>query len=194
MGKRVNILNKEFFDRNPDVVARELLGKILCRKIEDYAGRKMLLKAIIVETEAYFSEKDPASRASKGDNYVHRMMKKYPGSILVYNVHMYNMLNFVCLKNGKASAVLIRSVEPLNFYGRCSGPGLLTNCLEINKDFNRKEKEKELWIESPEQEFKEQKSKNNEIETSFRIGVKKDLEEPYRYFLKGNQFVSKMKK
>ncbi|MGD2072704.1 MAG: DNA-3-methyladenine glycosylase, partial [Candidatus Thorarchaeota archaeon] len=86
------MIGKQFFDRRADIVARELLGKILV------VGGK---KGKIVETEAYFDERDPASRASKGENKVSKMMIQEAGRILVYNVHKYKMLNFVTEKKGK---------------------------------------------------------------------------------------------
>src|SRR6056297_594471 len=104
------MISREFFERPADVVARDLLGKILVRKIN---GK--IYKGKIVETEAYFGEEDPASRASKGKTKISEMMWESPGKILVYNVHMYKMFNFVTYKKGKASAVLIRALEPLNF-------------------------------------------------------------------------------
>src|SRR6056297_455640 len=105
-----NKISRDFFERPADVVAKDLLGKVLVRKID---GKTF--KARIVETEAYFSENDPASRASKGKTKISEMMWESPGRILVYNVHMYKMFNFVTYKKGKASAVLIRALEPLNF-------------------------------------------------------------------------------
>jgi DNA-3-methyladenine glycosylase len=173
-------LNKGFFARSADVVARNLLGKILCRKRED-----KILKARIVETEAYFGEDDPASRASKGKNKISEMMWESPGKILVYNVHKYKMLNFVTGKKGEPSAVLIRALEPLNFKGRCFGPGLLTCCLEIAKQLHGKSVFgfNEIWIEDDKESIKIKKTK--------RIGVSKDLEIPLRFYIKGNQFISR---
>ena len=75
-------LNKNFFSRNPEIVAQKLLGKILVRKLKN-----KILKAKIVETEAYFGEKDPASRASKGKTKVSELMWSSPGKIMIYNVH-----------------------------------------------------------------------------------------------------------
>lgn len=165
--------------RKPDVVAKELLGKIIM-----FRGKK----ARIVETEAYFDEKDPASRASKGENKVHKMMKEEAGKILVYNVHKYKMLNFVCEKKNKAGAVLIRALEPLNFKGRCNGPGLLTECLGISDVLHGKFINKKGSIYVFNDNFNVEDSK---IERDFRIGVVEDLEEPLRFFIKGNNHVSR---
>ena len=181
--------SKEFFNKSPDIVAKKLLGKVLCRKLPN--GE--VLRARIVETEAYFDEKDPASRASKSSenkiNKVHEMMLGNPGDILLYNVHKYIMLNFVTQEKGNASAVLIRSLEPLNFSGRCSGPGLLTGCLKINKLDKEKLNEKILWVENS-----LEKTNKEKIGRSFRIGVSLDLKEKHRYFIKGNKFLSRKEK
>lgn len=171
---KLNKLDKSFFNKNASIVAKNLLGKILV------FGNK---KARIVETEAYFSEWDPASRASKGKNKVSEIMIKSPGTILIYNVHKYNMLNFVVGEKGDAQAVLIRALEPLNFDLRCSGPGLLTQSLEINKSFNNKNFEDFFEILEDNTNF--------EIKNSFRIGVKSDLNIPLRFYIKNNKFVSK---
>ncbi len=176
-------ITKEFFDRRADIVAKELLGKILIRKINE-----KIYKGKIVETEAYFAEEDPASRASKGKNKISEMMWASPGKILIYNVHMYKMFNFVTDNEGKASAVLIRAIEPLNFSERTSGPGLLTKSLRINKeDFHGKDlfELEEIGLENSSQ------GEVFEIKESFRVGVKKDLSEKYRFYIKGNKFVSK---
>jgi DNA-3-methyladenine glycosylase len=57
----MRILPTSFYEREPDIVAKELLGKILVRKMN-----ASLLSGKIVETEAYYGEKDPASKAYKG--------------------------------------------------------------------------------------------------------------------------------
>src|SRR6056297_1398351 len=176
-------ISRGFFERPADVVARELLGKVLVRKIK---GKKYIGK--IVETEAYFSEKDSASRASKGKTKISEMMWKEPGRILVYNVHMYKMFNFVTDKKGKASAVLIRAIEPLNFSLRCHGPGLLTRSLGINKeDFHGKDLFELESIEIKESD----ENRDFEIQEAYRVGVTKDLPEKYRFYIKGNNFISK---
>ncbi len=93
-------LNKNFFLREAEVVARELLGKILIRKLD---GKEM--KARIVETEAYYDENDPASRAVQNGD-LRETMKMKGGTILVYGIHNNWMFNFVTGENGKAEAVL----------------------------------------------------------------------------------------
>ena len=173
-------MNKIFFSRNAEVVARELLGKIIVRKIDDKE-----LRFKIVETEAYFDEKDPASRARQNGDLRETMLMK-AGTILVYGVHNSWLINFVTDEKGKASAVLIRAIEPLNFLGKCNGPGLLTKALKIGKGFHKKNiiNNKEIWIEDGNGE-------GFEIMERFRIGVKKDLPKKLRFYIKDNKYVSR---
>lgn len=171
-------LQKEFFSHDAKTIARELLGKILVRKID---GK--ILKAKIVETEAYFDEKDPGSRARQNGDLRETMLMK-PGTILVYGVHNNWLVNFVTNSEGKAEAVLLRALEPLNFNGKCSGPGLLTKGMKIDKGFHKKNifEQKDLWTE-------ENNKDNFEIAESFRIGLRKDLLGKMRFYIKGNKFV-----
>lgn len=178
-------LNKDFFQKDARQVAKELLGKVLVRKI----GNK-LLKAKIVETEAYLNEKDPGSRARQNGDLRETMLMD-AGTILVYGVHNNWLVNFVTNEKGKAEAVLLRALEPLNFDINCSGPGLLTRVLDINKSFHKKNilDNEELWIE---EDLEESSDKEEfEIVENFRVGLKEDMEEQMRFYIKGNKFVSR---
>lgn len=201
-------LEKEFFKRKADIVAKELLGKNIIRVI---GGKKFCGR--IVETEAYFGAEDPASRACK-DGDLKETMKMEAGTILVYGVHNNWLINFVSGEEGEAEAVLIRALEPLNFNEKCRGPGLLTKALKIDKSFHKRNviEDKEIWIEDNcfnninnkknnlvnknERENMNsirvgEKNDNFEIIESFRIGVRKDLERPLRFYIKENKNVSR---
>ncbi len=186
MGEKLLKLGKEFFARDAKTVARELLGKVLVRVVDGET-----FKAKIVETEAYFDNKDPASRACKNGN-LKEVMEDEPGSILVYGVHNNWLINFVTGKKGKAEAVLVRAVEPLNFEANTKGPGLLTKALKIDKSLHHKNlfNNKEIWIEENEKTGKGSEG-SFEIAEAYRIGIKKDLPEKLRFYIKGNKFVSK---
>ena len=170
-------MDNRFFNRNAEVVAKELLGKIIVRKVDDKE-----LRAKIVETEAYFDENDPASRARQNGDLRETMLME-AGRVLVYGVHNNWLVNFVTDGEGIASAVLIRAIEPLNFEGRGNGPGLLCESLRIDKKFHKNRLGEEIWVEEV--------GENVEIVSRFRIGVKEDLDRPLRFYIKDNKWVSR---
>ena len=182
-------LSKDFFNKPADKVAKELLGKILCREegseqvqtsfVKNAKRNKKILRAKIIETESYFGEKDPASWARFGKRKSNILMWDSPGKILIKNVHKYKMLNFITGKKGEAGAVLIRALEPLNFSGKCHGPGLITKCLKIDKSFNGQEiiNNKKIWIEENKQ------NKKFKIFRDYRVGVKEDLKKKLRFYI-----------
>ncbi len=187
-------LSKEFFEKNAEIVARDLLGKILCRKIIDSSGNIKILKSKIVETEAYFGSEDPASRACKNGDLRETMLME-GGRILVYGVHNNWLINFVTGKKGKAEAVLLRALEPLNFDEayRCNGPGLLTRALKIDKNFHKKDilNNDNIWIEDSDEYNNREKKEKFKIISKFRIGIKNDLNKPFRFYIKDNKFISR---
>ena len=77
------ILPKKFYLRDPAKVARELIGKILVRRYG-----KHVLKGIIVETEAYYGEEDPASRARDGKKKFNLAMWEDVGKTFIYMVQV----------------------------------------------------------------------------------------------------------
>jgi|SRR3989344_2731284 len=160
MGK---ILAKAFFNRKTAVVARDLLGKFLVRKI----GKKVV-REMITETEAYVGPHDLASHASKGRTKRTEVMFGEAGTVYVYFVYgMYWMLNIVTEEQDYPAAVLIRGTESAN--RRIKGPGVLTRELKIDGKLNGQKlgKKSGIWIES------DLKIKNSKlkIRRSPRIGV-----------------------
>ena len=188
------VLPREFYGRDPETVAKELLGKRLIRKLG-----KNLLEGIIVETEAYYGLNDPASRAYHGIKKYNKPMWSEPGRAFIYNVHKYWMFNIVAHKPNNIGAVLIRAIEPTKgieiikknrpakkLFGLTNGPGKLTIALKINKNLNGvpvTSYESEITVANNKMQF--------EIGSSYRIGVRKDLERKLRFFIKRNKFVSK---
>lgn len=192
---KMEILSKRFYSRDPVTVAKELLGKILVRKFH-----KSILSGKIVETEAYYGEKDPTSRAYTGKKYFNKIMWDEPGKAFIYMVHGNWLFNIKTLPKGKASAVLIRALEPLEgveimkrnrrvneLKNLTNGPGKLTQALKITNEFNGLDLTRRdsviLIIKRKKEKF--------EIEKSFRIGVSKDLPIPLRFYIKDNPFVSR---
>jgi len=213
MGK----LERNFFERKPEVVAKELLGKFLVRKITILrAGsrRTQTLIGIIVETEAYLGPGDKASHSYKGKTERNQMMFGPAGHAYIYFTYgVHWLLNFVTEKEGKPSAVLIRAVEPLLTINNKqlpintgklrklgSGPARLTKWLKINGELNGTDATRsiELFvadeIEIDGKKYIARKITNKNIIKTQRIGVDyaedhKNL--PLRFYIKENPFISK---
>jgi DNA-3-methyladenine glycosylase len=136
------MLPSSFFDRSSVIVAKELLGKILCSKV----GKAQVRKLLITETEAYEGTRDLASHASRGKTLRNAPMFEGSSTIYVYFTYgMHWMLNIACGPKNHPSAVLIRGVKGI------SGPARLTKALGIDKSLNGKKlgKLSGLWVEEP---------------------------------------------
>ena len=98
-------LESTFYQQNCESLAKQLLGKILCRRL---AGR--VLRGRIVETESYLGVNDGASHSYGGRRTNrNRAMFMEPGTVYVYPIYgMYECVNISSLEEG--SAVLIRAV------------------------------------------------------------------------------------
>lgn len=196
MTKRLETLPRRFYERDPEVVAKNLLGKILIRKI---GGKK--LSGMIVETEAYYGPEDPASRASDGMKNFNRLMWLKPGVAFIYNVHKYWMFNIVAHELGKVGAVLVRAIEPFEgidimrrnrgirdekIVNLTNGPGKFTVAFRIDKKLNGVDvtsRKSPIFILD--------RHIHVRISSSKRIGVRADLEKNLRFYIQGNRFVSK---
>ena len=126
-------LPRAFYDRDTVAVARDLLGKYLVhvsRGVE-YVGR-------IVEVEAYLGPHDLASHSSRGQTARTRVMFGPPGHAYVYLVYgMHCCMNVVTQREGHASAVLVRALEPVRNLDRSTrGPGRLCNAMRIDRRLN----------------------------------------------------------
>lgn len=126
-------LPRSFYDRETIVVARELLGKYL---VHESRGVERIGR--IVEVEAYLGPHDLAAHSARGLTERTKVMFGPPGYAYVYLIYgMYYCMNVVTEREGHASAVLLRAVEPVkNIVGRTQGPGLLCNALRIDKRLN----------------------------------------------------------
>lgn len=214
-GKEEVILPREFYARDTLLVSKELLGKILvCVDKKD--GRVM--RARIVETEAYVEKGDKACHGYKGKTARNAVMFGEPGHAYVYLIYgMYNCINFVTERSNYAAAVLIRSLEPLDGVDRmrenrappgkkqkvgekkpikvkdiASGPGKLCMAMGLTKGVHNGAdlctKGSGVYVvDAPCVD-------DRDIVQTTRIGVDyagNDALHPWRFYVKGNECVSK---
>ena len=184
-------MNRDFFDRSVHEVARELIGCEL--RVGETAG-------LIVETEAY-EESDPACHAYVGKTARNEVLFGPPGYAYVYlSYGIHSLLNFVTEPEGRASAVLIRALEPKEGIdvmrerrGRdeieqlCSGPGKLSEALGVGLSLNGSD----LFRPPFELSESDRAISESEITASPRIGITKAAELPWRYSVAGSRFVSR---
>ncbi len=185
------ILPRSFYARDPETVARGLLGKILVH--ERTAGR-------MVETEAYLGASDPAAHASHGLTERTRVIFGPPGHAYVYFIYgMYECLNLVAEPDGTPGCVLIRAIEPLvgieTMRGRraaakriedlASGPGKITQAFGIaRRHYGADVTRGSLTVRTMKCE------PAFEIAATPRIGFTDVAARPLRFILQGSRFVS----
>ncbi|MGC9346935.1 MAG: DNA-3-methyladenine glycosylase [Anaerolineae bacterium] len=102
-------LCRSFYAREPQVVARDLIGKVLVRVLDDVE-----LKGQIVEAEAYRGTNDAASHAYRGVTPRNAPMFGPPGHTYVYFIYgVHWMFNIAAHTSASPGAVLIRALAPL---------------------------------------------------------------------------------
>lgn len=188
-------LPRSFYERDTALVARELLGKKLV-----HISTKGTASGRIVETEAYYGRRDPASRASRKKTKLNWLMWERGGLVFVYMVHANWMFNVTTEHEGVPGAVLIRALEPLEGLklmkrrrktsderNLASGPGKLTQAMGVTYDHHG------LDITDPKSELVITLGVDEpvKIASSHRIGVSADLKRKLRFYIKGNPYVSK---
>lgn len=186
-------LGPEFFARPTEVVARELLGKVLIGTIDGAP-----CGGTIVETEAYLGAHDPGSHAStKGVTARNRVMYGPPGCLYVYFTYgNHHMLNLVTESEGTAGAVLIRAIEPVlgvdvmgaRRGGRtgsevANGPGKVAQALGLGLAHNGEPLGRSLFIYDAPPVAR--------VERSGRVGLSSGHELPLRFYVAGSAHVSR---
>jgi DNA-3-methyladenine glycosylase len=190
------------FYRRSDVlqVAKELIGKLVVTRWND-----ILTSGRIVECEAYAGPMDKASHASGGRRTARTEIMYADGGVayvyLCYGIH--HMFNVVTHTAGTPHAILVRALEPVKGipemlrrtakpkpdHTLTRGPGNVCKALGIHTIHTGTSlRSKELFL--ADDGFS---GAGNEIVTSARIGVDyagSDAELPYRFYVKGNPFVS----
>lgn len=177
------------------IVAPLLLGCELERTIDG-----VVVRVKIVETEAY-DQTDAASHSYKGQTLRTAIMFGPAGYLYVYFTYgMHYCCNIVVGETGHGSAVLIRAVEPIegedvmaqNRGGKTgveisNGPAKLCQALLIDKVLNGHDVRNsplKLTIREP--------LPNSEIIQTTRIGITKDTDTPWRFYINNNPYVSKL--
>lgn len=194
-------LPKQFYTRNLLTVARELPGKILVKKYG-----KTFIAGKIVEVEAYDGMIDEAAHTFTGRTKRNEIMFNDGGYFYVYFTYgAHFCCNIVTGKKDHGTAVLIRAVEPLagikkmslNRYNKItltekeklnltSGPGKVCEAFGITKEHYGLDLtgDKIFLLDRP-------KLKKSEIVVTKRIGIKKSVDLPWRFYIKDNPYVSR---
>jgi DNA-3-methyladenine glycosylase len=185
-----------FYDRDTELVARDLLGAVLrCVTPEGVASGR------IVETEAYLGEHDAACHAAAGRTARTEVLYGAPGRAYVYFIYgMHWCVNAVTRAHGLPSAVLIRALEPLTgidlmrtrrpgaraLHELTNGPGKLCAALGITGALHGVSlRSSALTIRAGDP------VPGRRIITTPRIGIAKAADWPLRFAVRGNEFVSK---
>ena len=189
-------LPASFFDRETEIVSRELLGAVLwCRTPEGVASGR------IVETEAYLGEHDPACHAA-GPGLTERTRPLYgaPGIAYVYFIYgVHWCFNAVTREHGQPGAVLVRALEPLEGVSLMrarrpaaktdrdltNGPGKLCAALRIGSQHNGAPLQT-----SPLMILRGISYPDEAIVTGPRIGITKAADWPLRWHVAASQYVS----
>ena len=185
-----NIVRASFFKRDPITSARELIGTKLIWG--DCSG-------IVVETEAYNAVNDEAAHTFTRPSARSFIERNKPGAAYVYfNYGMHWMLN-VLVKGDENGFVLIRALEPTGGSERmkkrrrltdpkrlCSGPGKLTQALGITG----RDHEMNLCADRRHC-FTRNVGTRVDVVADARIGITRSAHYPWRFTLRGSEFVSR---
>ena len=194
-------LPRKFYTREVKTVAKDLLGKILVKK-----EGSSILAGRIVEVEAYDGNIDEAAHTFIGKTKRNEIMFNEGGYFYVYFTYgAHFCCNVVTGKKDHGTAVLIRAVEPIkginkmikNRFGRkllnekerfnlTSGPGKVCQAMGINRSHYGADLtlDKIFIIDAP-------KLKKNMMVVTKRVGIKKSVNLPWRFYIKENPYVSR---
>jgi DNA-3-methyladenine glycosylase len=195
MKHRYTPLPLDFYRHDTFRLVPKVLGKVLVRKIggQTVSGR-------IVEVEAYVGD-DPASHAANGMTERNKVMFEAGGLSYVYFTYgMHFCFNIVTERKGFPAALLVRALEPVTgidemrrrrqvelIHNLTNGPAKLCQAMGIDRALNGVRLDgKELFIADDGFAVR-----SAEIGSSTRIGIRAGTESKWRFFLKGNEFVSR---
>lgn len=190
---------RALFERQPDSVARDVLGKLLVRRTGN-----ALLAGRIVEVEAYFGEGDPAAHSAAGRTARTAVLFGPPGHAYVYFIYgMHSCLNISCEPTGQAGSLLVRALEPLQGLAQMaawrgltaqaaprlltSGPGRLCQAFGITRATHNGI---DLLSADSDLQLHDDGYDTQGILATPRIGITKAAERPLRFLISGNLYVS----
>jgi DNA-3-methyladenine glycosylase len=189
-------LQRSFLARPSPIVAPELLGHVLARRLPN----GIVLRARIVECEAY-QEGDPASHSFRGPTPRNEVMFGPAGHLYVYFTYgMHWCMNVITGRLGEGSAVLLRAGEPLDGVdemarrrGRdrvrdlCAGPAKWTQAFGVDRGCNGEDlvRGRALWLErgSP--------VSRALIDVTPRVGLSVAVDRPWRFVVAGSPWASR---
>lgn len=188
-------LSREFYARDPKVVAKQLLNKVLVH------GERV---ARIVEVEAYCGEIDPGSHAFRGKTNRNATMFGPAGGLYVYFTYgMHWCANAVCGDEGEGVAVLLRAAAPLagleemrrlrgtaakRDVDLCSGPAKLCQAFGLDRTFDGADLVSgDRGLTIADDGTPPPRRPGNTI----RIGLSAGAEHPWRWFVNGDPNVSR---
>jgi DNA-3-methyladenine glycosylase len=188
-------LSRRFYTRPSPVVARDLLGRLLVRRLDGE-----LLVGRIVETEAY-QQDDAASHSFVGRTPRNEVMFGPAGFLYVYFTYgMHFCMNVVTGRPGEGSAVLLRAAEPVSglpVMARrrgvsserllCSGPARLTQAFGVARAQNGLDLVggDALWVATG------RRTPDDAVAVGPRIGIRRAADVPWRFRVAGSPFVSR---
>jgi DNA-3-methyladenine glycosylase len=204
---RRTLLKAAFFNRDPRQVARALLGKLLVRKTS-----RGIIAGRIVETEAYLGKDDAAAHSAAGPTARNAVLFGPPGHAYVYFIYgNHYCLNVSCLPDGVPGCVLFRALEPVAgieqmaearaidlaketdrkkvsfLKNLSSGPGRMSEALEVTR---ARDNGKSLINPRSDLRIIDDGYRVRRATVTPRIGIVKSAEQPLRYFVAENLFVS----
>ena len=194
----LNKLSISFYQQDTLTLSQQMLGTYLVHESEEgiTAGK-------IVETEAYLWG-DPACHAYRRQTPRNAMMFGPAGRAYIYQIYgMHYCVNVVSSPEGVGEAVLIRALEPTegielmekrrHTYDRrslCSGPGKLVRAMGITRALNGTP-----LIDTPSASARlyllPATETSFDVITTTRIGITQGADLPYRFYIKGNSFISR---
>ena len=203
------LMARSFFERPPELVAPELLGKLLIRWMN-----KGFIAGRIVEAEAYLgphnSPPDPAAHSHRGPTPRNRVLFGPPGHAYVYSIYgMYYCMNVTCEPEGRAGCVLLRALEPVgefsvaqmaknrglesdvNVRQLASGPSRLCMALGLTRQSHNA---LDLLDSESALQLRNDGFAVKDVAVTARIGIRHAVDLPLRFLLAGHACASGTRK